>query len=62
MEDMIAGSAAPLTKVLEMVDRSEAYIGIFAWRYGYIPDREINTLQNKILIDLNFYNKQDYSM
>jgi hypothetical protein len=39
MEDMIAGSAAPLAKVLEMVDRSEAYVGIFAWRYGYIPAR-----------------------
>lgn len=39
MEDMIAGSAAPLAKVLEMVDRSEAYVGVFAWRYGYIPAR-----------------------
>jgi hypothetical protein len=39
MEDMIAGSAAPLVKVLEMVDRSEAYVGIFAWRYGYVPAR-----------------------
>jgi uncharacterized protein DUF4062 len=37
MEDMTAGSAAPLFKVLEMVDRSEAYVGIFAWRYGYTP-------------------------
>jgi hypothetical protein len=37
MEDMIAGSAAPLAKVIEMVDRSEAYVGIFAWRYGYLP-------------------------
>src|SRR5216110_1146459 len=36
MEDMIAGSATPLAKVLEMVDRSEAYVGIFAWRYGYV--------------------------
>jgi hypothetical protein len=39
MEDMVAGSAAPLAKVLEMVDRSEAYLGIFAWRYGYIPQQ-----------------------
>ncbi len=39
MEDLIAASAAPLTKVLEMVDRSEAYVGIFAWRYGYVPGR-----------------------
>jgi hypothetical protein len=39
MEDMIAASAAPLAKVLEMVDRSEAYVGVFAWRYGYVPGR-----------------------
>ena len=37
MEDVIAASAAPLAKVLEMVDRSEAYVGVFAWRYGYVP-------------------------
>jgi Domain of unknown function (DUF4062) len=37
MEDMTAGSAAPLFKVLEMVDRCEAYVGVFAWRYGYTP-------------------------
>lgn len=28
MEDMIAGSTAPLLKVIEMVDRSEAYVGL----------------------------------
>ena len=37
MEDIVAASAAPLGKVLDMVDRSEAYVGVFAWRYGYIP-------------------------
>ena len=37
MEDMVAGPSAPLNKVLEMVDRSEAYVGLFAWRYGYVP-------------------------
>jgi hypothetical protein len=36
MEEMVAGAAAPLSKVIEMVDRSEAYVGIFAWRYGYV--------------------------
>src|SRR5262245_19714162 len=39
MEDMIAGSTPPLAKVLEMVDRSDAYVGVFAWRYGYVPPR-----------------------
>lgn len=37
MEDMVAAADTPLAKVLEMVDRAEAYIGIFAWRYGYVP-------------------------
>jgi hypothetical protein len=37
MEDLIAGSSAPLAKVLEMVDRAEVYVGVFAWRYGYVP-------------------------
>jgi Domain of unknown function (DUF4062) len=37
MEDLTAASAAPLAKVLDMVDRSEAYVGLFAWRYGYVP-------------------------
>lgn len=39
MEDMVAGTEAPLTKVRDMVDRSEAYVGIFAWRYGYVPQQ-----------------------
>jgi len=37
MEDMTAGSVAPLAKVFDMVDRSEVYVGVFAWRYGYVP-------------------------
>src|SRR6266446_4598663 len=37
MEDLVALSNAPLAKIIEMVDRSEAYVGIFAWRYGFVP-------------------------
>ena len=40
MEDMVAGpSNTPLARVIQMIDRSDAYVGIFAWRYGYIPPR-----------------------
>lgn len=28
---------ADLGKTFEMVDRSDAYVGIFAWRCGFIP-------------------------
>jgi hypothetical protein len=37
MEDLTAASAAPLSRVLDLVDRSEAYVGVFAWRYGFVP-------------------------
>jgi hypothetical protein len=45
MEDMTAGSSAPLIKVLDMVDRSDAYVGIFAWRYGYLPQQAVDLAQ-----------------
>jgi hypothetical protein len=37
MEDFTASSAPPVERVLELVRACQAYIGIFAWRYGYIP-------------------------
>ena len=40
MEDYVADSAIPLEKVLEDVRSSDAYVGIFAWRYGYIPGQQ----------------------
>jgi len=53
MEDMTAGSAAPLVKVLEMVDRSEAYVGIFAWRYGYLPREMADSAQAAPVLGAN---------
>lgn len=47
MEDMVAGPSTPLNKVLEMVDRSEAYVGLFAWRYGYVPGAEATGVRKK---------------
>ena len=40
MEDIVAASATPLGRVVEMIDRSEAYVGLFAWRYGFVPGRD----------------------
>ena len=37
MEDYVADSAVPLKKVLTDVAGCDAYVGIFAWRYGYMP-------------------------
>jgi hypothetical protein len=42
MEDLIAASVAPLAQVLEMADRREAYVGVFARRCGYDPGWSVN--------------------
>ncbi len=38
MEYFVAEDKRPLEKCLEDVASCDLYIGIFAWRYGYIPD------------------------
>ena len=37
MEDFTASSAPPVERVLDLVRSCQAYVGIFAWRYGYVP-------------------------
>jgi hypothetical protein len=37
MEDYVAADERPLAKCLEDVGGCDIYIGIFAWRYGFVP-------------------------
>src|SRR5215470_2996944 len=37
MEDYVATDERPLQKCLQDVSGCNLYVGIFAWRYGYIP-------------------------
>jgi len=37
MEDYVASDQRPLAKCLADVKESDVYLGIFAWRYGYVP-------------------------
>lgn len=37
MEDYVATDQRPLDKCLADVATSDVYVGIFAWRYGYVP-------------------------
>lgn len=37
MEEFTAASAPPVQVVLEKVEQADAYLGLFAWRYGYVP-------------------------
>lgn len=40
MEDYVATDQRPLDKCLNDVTTCDIYVGIFAWRYGYIPDQD----------------------
>jgi hypothetical protein len=39
MEDFVAGSELPLKQMLDKVERCELYVGLFAWRYGFVPKK-----------------------
>jgi hypothetical protein len=48
MEDYVATDERPLDKCLADVASCDIYIGIFAWRYGYVPpgqERSITELE-----------------
>jgi hypothetical protein len=49
MEDYTAADERPLDKCLADVRTCDVYIGIFAWRYGYIPPE-----QEKSITELEF--------
>lgn len=38
MEYYVAEDKRPLDRCLEDVESCDAYVGVFAWRYGYVPD------------------------
>ena len=52
MEDYTAKDQRPLDKCLADVAACEIYVGIFAWRYGYIPDQ--GNPQGKSITELEY--------
>ena len=40
MEDYNPGGRKPLTKCLEDVRAADIYVGLVAWRYGFVPDAD----------------------
>lgn len=53
MEDYVATDARPLKKCLDDVERCDLYLGIFAWRYGYVPEKMDNP-EEKSITELEF--------
>src|SRR5260370_15076309 len=47
MEHYVAESKRPLAKCLNDVRSCDLYIGIFAWRYGYVPKGSERSITEK---------------
>lgn len=52
MEYYVAGDERPLERVLADVATCKLYVGIFAWRYGYIPPE--NNPGNRAITELEY--------
>ena len=57
MEDYLATDQRPLAKCLNDVSSSQIYVGLFAWRYGYIPKR--NNPKKKSITELEYRQAQE---
>jgi len=54
MEDYVATDQRPVDKCMSDVEKCDVYVGIFAWRYGYIPpdhDKSITELEYRKAVE-----------
>ena len=47
MEQLPARDASGVAVSLEMVEKADIYLGIYAWRYGWVPDGKGSTTEMK---------------
>src|SRR3990172_8523102 len=60
MEYYVAGDERPLDRCLNDVAACNLYIGIFAWRYGYIPQE--NNPEGRSITELEYRRAQEKSI
>ncbi|ETR68849.1 MAG: hypothetical protein OMM_04315 [Candidatus Magnetoglobus multicellularis str. Araruama] len=53
MEDYVASDKRPLDKCLNDVASSDIYMGLFAWRYGYVPSDQDKSMAQSSLVSLS---------
>ncbi len=54
MEDYVARDERPVKACLDDVDRADIYVGLFAFRYGYIPPAEHGNPDRLSITELEF--------
>lgn len=54
MEDYVATDRRPVEKCLNDVEKADFYIGLFGFRYGYVPPPEHNNPNGWSITELEF--------
>lgn len=54
MEDYVASDQRPVDKCLKDVERADLYVGLFAFRYGYVPPSHHNNPDSLSITELEF--------
>ncbi|MBI4003059.1 MAG: SUMF1/EgtB/PvdO family nonheme iron enzyme [Nitrospira defluvii] len=54
MEDYVAADQRPVDQCLKDVEKADIYIGLFAFRYGYVPPSQHNNPQGWSITELEF--------
>jgi formylglycine-generating enzyme required for sulfatase activity len=54
MEDYVARDERPVKACLNDVERADIYVGLFAFRYGYIPPAEHGNPEGRSITELEF--------
>jgi hypothetical protein len=54
MEDYVATDQRPVDKCLKDVEKADIYIGLFAFRYGYVPPANHNNPSGLSITELEF--------
>lgn len=59
MEDYVAADQRPVEQCLKDVERADIYIGLFAFRYGYVPPAQHQNPQGLSITELEFRHAQN---
>jgi len=54
MEDYVAADRRPVDQCLKDVEKADLYVGLFAFRYGYVPPVDHGNLKNLSITELEF--------
>ncbi|MGH8625173.1 MAG: DUF4062 domain-containing protein, partial [Gammaproteobacteria bacterium] len=59
MEGYVASDKRPLDLCLQDVAQSDIYVGLFAWRYGYVPPPEHGNPDGRSITELEYRHAMD---